>query len=184
MAVLVSGRGGNLEALLAAGIRVSLVVADRKAPALDIARGAEVPVAMIDGKFFQDRESFGDALLATLRAHAIDLVVLAGFMRVLAGKVVQYYQGRMVNIHPSLLPDFPGLDTHARALAAGAKAHGCTAHWVTEEVDQGPIIRQAEVPVLKGDDVETLAARVAAAEHRLYPEVVRDVIAGRELPPS
>lgn len=151
---------------------------------MDIARGAEVPVAMIDGKFFQDRESFGDALLATLRAHAIDLVVLAGFMRVLAGKVVQYYQGRMVNIHPSLLPDFPGLDTHFRALSSRVRTHGCTAHWVTEEVDQGPIIRQAEVPVLKGDDVQTLAARVATAEHRLYPEVVRDIVAGRELPPS
>lgn len=181
--MLVSGTGGNLQALLDAGIDVSLVIADRRCRAWERARAVPVPAAMLDHGAFAGQGPFEDALAATLRAFGISLVALAGFMRVLGPAFVRHYKGKMVNIHPSLLPKFQGLDTHARVLEAGETTHGCTVHWVTEEVDQGPVIRQAKVQVLEGDDATTLAARVTKAEHKLYPAVIKDILAGKERPP-
>ena len=183
VAVLVSGDGGNLQALLDSGVEVSLVAADRRAKALERARTAKVPTAMLDRAAYSGRQQHEEALKSTIDAYGADLIVLAGFMRVLSAGFVRYYSGKMVNIHPSLLPEFPGLDTHSRALKAGVHKHGCTVHWVTDEVDKGPVIRQSEVPVLAGDDPDLLAARVASAEHDLYPAVVGDILAGRERSP-
>jgi phosphoribosylglycinamide formyltransferase-1 len=135
--------------------------------------------AVVDHKAFPDRESFDTALARCIDLHAPRLVVLAGFMRVLTAGFVQRYAGRLLNIHPSLLPAFTGLDTHARALAAGAKLHGCTVHFVTEALDHGPIVAQAAVPVLDDDTPDTLAARVLRQEHRLLPAAVRWFLEGR-----
>ena len=142
-------------------------------------RAAGVAAETLDHKGFDGREAFEAAVTQALEAARVDLVCLAGFMRVVSAGFVRHWQGRMINIHPSLLPLFPGLDTHARALAAGVKLHGCSVHYVTEEVDGGPIIGQAAVPVLAGDDPDSLAARVLAAEHRLYPACLRLVAAGK-----
>lgn len=172
--VLISGRGSNLQAILDAGIPVSAVISNQPgAGGLAIAARRGVATAVVDHRRFATREAFDAALAHEIDRHAPRLVALAGFMRVLTPGFVERYAGRLVNIHPSLLPELPGLDTHARALAAGAKRHGCTVHFVTAELDHGPIIAQASVPVLAGDTEETLAARVLAQEHLIYPRALR-----------
>lgn len=172
--VLISGRGSNLQAMLDAGIPVSAVISNQPgAGGLAIAEHRGVATAVVEHRRFPTREAFDAALADEIDRHAPRLVALAGFMRVLTPGFVARYAGRLVNIHPSLLPEFPGLATHARALAAGAKRHGCTVHFVTAELDHGPIIAQASVPVLPGDTAETLAARVLAQEHLIYPRALR-----------
>jgi phosphoribosylglycinamide formyltransferase-1 len=184
VAVLISGRGSNLQSLLDAqtpdcAYRISFVLSNRPdAGGLGRAEMAGVATSVIDHTAFgNDRAAFEAALDARLLDAGIDVVALAGFMRVLTPWFVRRWGPRMINIHPSLLPLFPGLQTHARALDAGVKLHGCTVHWVTEGVDEGAIIGQAAVPVLKGDTPETLAARVLQAEHRLYPACL-DLVCG------
>ena len=178
--VLISGRGSNLQAIFDAGIPVSAVISNRAdAAGLALAAGRGVPTAVVEHRRFETREAFDAALAAEIDRYAPRLVVLAGFMRILTPGFVARYAGRLVNIHPSLLPDFPGLDTHARAIAAGARRHGCTVHFVTADLDHGPVIAQASVPVKPGDSPETLAARVLAEEHRLYPRAVRWFLDGR-----
>ena len=177
MAILASGRGSNMAALIAAAAspgfpaEVALALSNQPgAGALQAARAAGVPAACIDHRpFGRDRAAHEAALHAELLRHGIETVCLAGYMRLLTPFLVGAWAGRMLNIHPSLLPAFPGLRTHARALAAGVALHGCTVHLVTEAMDAGPILAQAAVPVLPGDDAEALAARVLAQEHRLYP---------------
>ena len=172
--VLISGRGSNLQAILDAGIPVSAVVSNQPgAGGLAIAARRGVATAVVDHRRFPTREAFDAALAGEIDRHAPRLVALAGFMRVLTPGFVARYAGRLVNIHPSLRPEGPGLDPHARALAAGAKRHGCTVHFVTAELDHGPIIAQVSVPVLPGDTAETLAARVLAQEHLIYPRALR-----------
>jgi len=183
-AVLISGRGSNMSALIAAAAdpafpaEVALVLSNRAAAAgLDVARAAGIATATVSYKAgLAGAES---EMAAALDAHGIDLVCLAGFMRLLSAGFVARWRDRMINIHPSLLPLFPGLDTHERALAAGVKVHGCTVHFVRHEMDSGPIIGQAAVPVLAGDTAETLGARVLAAEHALYPRALALVASGR-----
>lgn len=185
-AVLISGRGSNMKALIeAAGdprfpAEIALVASNvPDASGLDVARAAGVATAALDHREFGEREAFERALNAKLEETRIEFVCLAGFMRLLTPYFVDAWAGRMINIHPSLLPAFPGLDTHARALAAGARFAGCTVHFVTSEMDVGPIVGQACVPVLPGDDEAALAARVLAAEHRLYPHALGLVSSGR-----
>ena len=172
--VLISGRGSNLRALLDAGIPVSAVISNKAdAAGLAVAARRGVATRVVEHRRFATREAFDAALAAEVDRHAPRLVALAGFMRVLTPGFVARYAGRLVNIHPSLLPEFPGLDTHARALAAGVQRHGCTVHFVTAALDHGPIIAQASVPVLPGDTPDTLAARVLQQEHQLYPRAIR-----------
>jgi phosphoribosylglycinamide formyltransferase 1 len=178
--ILVSGRGSNLAALLRACVdeawpaRVVAVISNRpQAGALALAAEHGVPSAVVDHRAFPDREAFDAALAECIDTFAPDWVVLAGFMRILTTGFVERYAGRMINIHPSLLPAFPGLHTHRRAIEAGCKLAGATVHLVTPTLDHGPIIAQATVPVLPGDDEATLAARVLAAEHRLFPMALR-----------
>ena len=177
VAVLASGRGSNLQALIDAaaqedsGFVIRCVVSDRAgAGALARARAADIPAHFVDPAAHADRASYGAALDAVLTGS--DLVVLAGFMRVLGSALVQKWAGRMVNIHPSLLPKYRGLDTHQRALDAGDAEHGASVHFVTETLDGGPVILQAVIPVERGDNAASLAARVQAQEHRIYPFVV------------
>ncbi|HEY8565396.1 MAG TPA: phosphoribosylglycinamide formyltransferase [Beijerinckiaceae bacterium] len=185
VAVLVSGRGSNLVSLIEAAsapaypAEIVLVVSNRPG-AGGLARAVEagIPAVAIDHRAFPDRESFERALDAALTEHGIELVCLAGFMRVLTPWFVTRWQGRLVNIHPSLLPLFRGTHTHRQALEAGVLVHGCTVHFVVPELDAGPIIAQAAVPVVPGDTEETLAARVLAQEHRLYPQALRLVADG------
>jgi phosphoribosylglycinamide formyltransferase-1 len=172
--ILISGRGSNMQAILEAGIPVAAVLSNRAdAVGLAIAAQHGVATAVVDHRRFASREAFDAALAAEIDRHAPRLVALAGFMRILTPGFVARFAGRIMNIHPSLLPQFPGLDTHARALAAGVKCHGCTVHFVTAELDHGPIIAQASVPVLPEDTEKTLAARVLAQEHLLYPRAIR-----------
>jgi formyltetrahydrofolate-dependent phosphoribosylglycinamide formyltransferase len=186
-AVLISGRGSNMAALLAAAAdpgypaEIALVLSNREdAAGLERARASGVPTAVLESRVFgRDREAFEHAMEAELGGHGIELVALAGFMRVLTPGFVTRWQDRLVNIHPSLLPAFPGLDTHARALAAGVKLHGCTVHLVRAGVDDGPILAQAAVPVLPDDTEADLAARVLAQEHRIYPAALAWLAAGR-----
>jgi len=175
--VLISGRGSNMQALLDAGIPVSAVISNETdAAGLAVAARRGVATGVVEHRRFATREAFDAALAAEIDRHAPRLVALAGFMRVLTPGFVARYAGRLVNIHPSLLPEFPGLDTHARALAAGVKRHGCTVHFVTAQLDHGPIIAQASVPVLPGDTPDTLAARVLQQEHQLYPRAIRWIL--------
>jgi phosphoribosylglycinamide formyltransferase-1 len=177
--VLISGRGSNLQAILDAGIPVSAVISNRAdAAGLALAARRGIATAVVEHRTFASREAFEAALGAEIDRYAPRLVALAGFMRVLTPGFVARYAGRIVNIHPSLLPEFPGLDTHARALAAGAKRHGCTVHFVTAQLDHGPIIAQASVPVQEGDTAQSLAARVLAQEHELYPRAIRWLLDG------
>lgn len=177
VAVLISGRGSNMQALLEAAkapdypAEIALVLSNKpEAAGLDIARGYGVMARAIPSKpFGRDREAHERALDAVLREQDIAIVCLAGYMRVLTPWLVKCWSGRMLNIHPSLLPAYKGLDTHARVLAAGEARHGCTVHLVTDGMDEGPIVAQTEVPVLPGDTEEILAARVLAQEHALYP---------------
>ena len=174
LAILISGRGSNMRSLVEAGLPVSVVLSNRAdAAGLEFARSRGIATAVVEHRAFATREAFDQALAAAIDRHAPRLVALAGFMRVLTPAFVQRYAGRLLNIHPSLLPAFPGLDTHGRALAAGVKVHGCTVHFVTEELDSGPIVIQAAVPVLPGDSPATLAARVLEQEHRIYPRAAR-----------
>jgi phosphoribosylglycinamide formyltransferase-1 len=178
--VLISGRGSNLEALLARDIPVSAVISNRaEAKGLETAAARRIPTAVVEHRAFADRETFDAALAREIDRHAPRLVVLAGFMRVLTPGFVARYAGRLLNIHPSLLPAFPGLHTHERALASGVKVHGCTVHFVTAELDHGPIVIQAAVPVRRDDDARSLAARVLAQEHVIYPRAVRWFLDGR-----
>jgi phosphoribosylglycinamide formyltransferase 1 len=177
--ILISGRGSNMQAILEAGIPVAAVISNRAdAAGLAIAAQRGVATAVVDHRRYATRDAFDAALAAEIERHAPRLVVLAGFMRILTPGFVARFAGRIVNIHPSLLPAFPGLDTHARALAASAKRHGCTVHFVTAELDHGPIIAQASVPVLPGDTEHSLAARVLQQEHQLYPRVIRWFLEG------
>lgn len=178
--VLISGRGSNLQAILEAGIPVCAVISNQAdAAGLAVAARHGVATGVVEHRAFAGRESFDAALAAAIDRHAPKLVALAGFMRVLTPGFVARYAGRLVNIHPSLLPEFPGLDTHARALAAGVQRHGCTVHFVTAQLDQGPVISQASVPVLPGDSAQTLAARVLEQEHLLYPQAIRWFLDGK-----
>ena len=177
---LISGRGSNLQALLEAGVPVSAVISNcARAPGLEIAARCGVATRVVEHKAYASREAFDVALAAEIDGFAPKLVVLAGFMRILTPAFVTRYAGRLLNIHPSLLPAFPGLDTHEHALAAGVKLHGCTVHFVTANLDHGPIVLQAAVPVLADDTAETLAARVLAQEHVVYPVAVRWFLDGR-----
>ena len=174
--ILISGRGSNMEALLDAGLPAQVAAVVSNAPdarGLEIARAHGVSTAVVDHRAFPNRPAFDEALSAALDAYQPDVLVLAGFMRILTDGFVQRYAGRLLNIHPSLLPAFPGLHTHARALAAGVRIHGCTVHFVTPTLDHGPIVAQAAVTVLPGDSEDALAARVLAQEHRIYPQAVR-----------
>lgn len=180
--ILISGRGSNLQAILEARLPVTVaaVISNRPGAAgLDVARNHGVPVQVVDHRAFPDRPSFDTALAAEIDRHNPDLIVLAGFMRVLTDGFVARYQDRLINIHPSLLPAFPGLDTHGQALREGVKVHGCTVHFVTPKVDHGPIIVQAAVPVLPGDTEASLGARVLAQEHLIFPRAIRWFAEGR-----
>jgi phosphoribosylglycinamide formyltransferase-1 len=186
LAILISGQGSNMASLVRAcrderwPARVAAVVSNReRAPGLEAARALGVPVEALPHAAFEGREAFDAALSERLDAIGSDLVVLAGFMRILTDDFVRRFEGRLVNIHPSLLPSFAGLETHARALAAGVRVHGATVHMVTPTLDHGPILAQAAVPVRDGDDAATLAARVLRAEHRLYPRAVRWLVEDR-----
>jgi phosphoribosylglycinamide formyltransferase-1 len=187
VAILISGRGSNMAALIEAAkeadypAEIALVVSNR-ADAAGLARAerAGIATAVVDHTAYgKDREAFERALQAVLEAHRIDLVCLAGFMRLLSPWLVERWQGRMLNIHPALLPAFKGLDTHRRALAAGAKVHGATVHLVVADVDSGPILAQEGVPVREDDTVETLSARVLEIEHRIYPQALKLLAQGR-----
>ncbi len=184
--VLVSGNGSNLQAIIdatrrdALPVQILAVISNRPdAYALERARAAGIEALTLDHRGFPDRTHFDSALQALIDARAPQLVVLAGFMRVLSDAFVAHYRGRMVNIHPSLLPALRGLDTHRRALAAGLRVHGASVHLVSEELDGGAVIAQVRVPVEPHDDASTLAARVLAQEHRLYPTVLRWWAEGR-----
>jgi phosphoribosylglycinamide formyltransferase-1 len=187
VAVLISGRGSNMTALIEAAkaqdypAEIVLVVSNRpEALGLVRARESDIATALIDHKTFgEDREAFERALDAELLAKRIEIVCLAGFMRLLTPWFVNRWSGRMINIHPALLPQFKGLDTHRRALEAGVKEHGATVHFVGEAMDEGPVIVQQSVPVREGDTEATLAARVLEIEHRIYPQALRLVAEGR-----
>jgi phosphoribosylglycinamide formyltransferase-1 len=186
VAILISGRGSNMVALIDAAKAPSypaeiVLVLSNRPDAAGLARAAAegIATAVVDHtRFGKDREAFELALQSELERHRIDLICLAGFMRLLTPWFVRQWEGRMINIHPALLPEFKGLDTHARALAAGATHHGATVHFVVPEMDAGPIILQDRLEVLKSDDADTLAARVLAIEHRIYPEALARVARG------
>jgi phosphoribosylglycinamide formyltransferase-1 len=178
--ILISGRGSNMEALIAARdagnlpVNIVAVISNRPdAAGLETAARAGIVGHYIDHKAFAGREAFDAALAECIDGFAPDLVVLAGFMRILSEGFVRHYEGRLINIHPSLLPSFPGLHTHQRALDEGVRIHGCTVHFVTPTLDHGPVIIQAAVPVLDSDNEASLAARVLRQEHQVYPQAVR-----------
>ncbi len=184
--ILISGRGSNLASLLSAvesgslPARIVGVFSNQPtAPGLRTAAAYGVRTCVVDHRQFSEREGFDAALAAAIDRFAPDLVVLAGFMRILGNAFVDHYENRLINIHPSLLPAFPGLHTHRRALAEGVRIHGCSVHFVTPDLDHGPLIVQAAVPVLDDDDEATLAARVLVQEHRIYPLAVRWFAEGR-----
>ncbi len=194
--ILISGRGSNMQSLLDANLPcpIAAVISNRAdAQGLPIAQERGIPTAVVSHKDYADRASFDAALAGVIDQYAPDLVVLAGFMRILTDGFVQRYRGKLVNIHPSLLPAYPGIDTHERALSDGVRIHGCTVHFVTPSLDHGPIIIQAAVPVLRDDTPQSLAARVLHEEHRIYPQAIRwlcsnqvwlddnDVVAGSRL---
>ena len=185
VAILISGRGSNMVSLIEAArapdypAEIVLVLSNRpEAAGLDRARAAGIPARAVDHRAYPDRAAFDAALQAELEAAGIELIVLAGFMRILTDAFVEAWTGRMINIHPSLLPLFKGTHTHERALEAGVRLHGCTVHYVVPELDAGPIVAQAAVPVLPGDDADTLAARVIVQEHRLYPAALALIAGG------
>lgn len=184
--ILISGRGSNMQAILDQSANGDLPVAIRAvisnradAPGLETARAADVHTEVLDHREYTGRDAYDRALQSVIDRYEPALIVLAGFMRILTPGFVRHYEGRLLNIHPSLLPAFRGLDTHRRALAAGASAHGASVHFVTEELDGGPVIAQMNVPIQAGDDADRLAARVLQAEHRLYPAVIGWFAAGR-----
>jgi phosphoribosylglycinamide formyltransferase-1 len=184
-AILISGRGSNMAALIEAArapdfpAEIALVISNSsEAAGLALAKRAGVATAVIDPKIYAGRDKFEESMQAMLDIHRIELICLAGYMRILGGPFVNHWRGRIINIHPSLLPAYRGLRTHERALADGVAEHGCTVHFVEAELDAGPIIMQARAPVLAGDDAETLAARVLALEHRIYPKALAEVATG------
>ena len=179
---LLSGRGSNFEAIVAAHLPIEIVAVISNQPAaagLEFARAQGLVALALDHTAYSSREVFDAALAEAIERHAPDLVVLAGYMRILSPAFIARFEGRLLNIHPSLLPAFPGLKTHQRALAEGVKIHGCTVHFVTAQLDHGPIVMQAAVPVLPDDTVTTLAARVLQQEHRIYPQAIRWFAEGR-----
>lgn len=184
--ILISGRGSNMEAIVRAAreerwpARIAAVIANKpEAGGLAFAAAHGIPTAVVPNQDYPTRAAFDAVLQDTIDRHAPDLVVLAGFMRILTPGFVDHYAGRLLNIHPSLLPKFPGLHTHQQALAAGETEHGATVHFVTAELDHGPVLGQVRVPVLPGDTPDTLAARVLVEEHKLYPRAVRQFVEGR-----
>ena len=184
--ILISGRGSNMEAIVSAceaerwDARIAAVISNRAdAAGLGFAAARGIATAVVDHRAFASREDFDEALARTVATFSPDVVCLAGFMRILTPAFVTQFEGRMLNVHPSLLPVFPGLHTHRRALEAGCKVAGATIHFVTPELDHGPIVAQALVPVLADDTEETLARRVLAQEHRMYPRAVQWLIEGR-----
>ncbi len=184
--ILISGRGSNMEAILRTAAAeqwpasIAAVISNKAdASGLKTAEAAGIPALAVAHRNYPDRESFDAALAETIDHFEPDLVVLAGFMRILTPGFVQHYRGRMMNIHPSLLPSFPGLATHRQALEAGVRFHGATVHFVTPRLDHGPIVEQAVVPVYEDDTEEALAERVLIQEHVIYPRAVRDFIEGR-----
>ncbi|WP_233831825.1 phosphoribosylglycinamide formyltransferase [Paraburkholderia sp. ZP32-5] len=186
LVILISGRGSNMEAIVRAcasegwPARIAAVIASRPdAAGLAFAASHGIATAVVDHRQFADRDSFDAALAARIDAFAPDLVVLAGFMRVLTAGFVDHYAGRMLNVHPSLLPSFPGLKTHQQALDAGVRLHGASVHFVTSQLDHGPIVVQSAVPVVAGDTAAMLAERVLATEHIIYPRAVRWFVEGR-----
>jgi formyltetrahydrofolate-dependent phosphoribosylglycinamide formyltransferase len=183
--VLISGRGSNMNTLIAATMdpsypaRICGVISNRAdAAGLKVAADHNIPTKTVSHRDFDSREAHDAAIDAALREMNAEIVCLAGYMRLMEDKIVADWSGRMINIHPALLPSFKGVDTHARALSAGVRIHGCSVHFVTQDMDDGPIICQAAVPVLTGDTEETLGARVLKAEHRIYPEALRMVADG------
>lgn len=184
--VLISGSGSNLQAIIdefnhdISGVRISAVISNKaSAYGLERAKISNIPTAVVDHKKFSSREEFDAALQKCIDQYTPDLLVLAGFMRILTEGFVRHYLGRMINIHPSLLPNYKGINTHQRVLDAGDKEHGASVHYVTPELDGGPIIIQAVVPVCSGDTAETLAKRVLAQEHTIFPRVIRWIAEGR-----
>jgi phosphoribosylglycinamide formyltransferase-1 len=183
--VLISGSGSNLQALIDSQAednpaRIRAVISNRAdAFGLTRAQDADIPTAVLDHKAFDGRDSFDAALMEVIDEHAPDLVILAGFMRILTPGFVRHYQGRLLNIHPSLLPKYKGLDTHRRALEAGDSEHGCSVHFVTEELDGGPVAIQAALAVEPGENIEQLTQRVHSAEHQIYPLAMRWFAEGR-----
>ncbi len=190
LGILASGRGSNLQAVIDAiengslSARVAVVISNKRdAEALERARRHGAPDVFVDPKPFtgqpEGREAYDQALLAVLHKHDVELVLLAGYMKIVTPVLIKAYPDRMMNIHPSLLPSFPGLDVQQKALDWGVKVAGCTVHFVTDKVDEGPIIMQAAVPVVDGDTAETLSARILAQEHRIYPKAVQLFAEGR-----
>lgn len=184
--MLISGRGSNMQAIVRAAqseqwpAKIAAVISNRaEAEGLAFAAAQGIPTAVVANRNYASREEFDAALQSVIDRFAPDLVVLAGFMRILTAQFVAHFDGRIMNIHPSLLPSFPGLETHRQALAAGVKIHGATVHFVTADLDHGPIVTQAAVPVLEEDTEETLSARVLAEEHVIYPRAVRWFVEGR-----
>ena len=174
--VLLSGRGSNFEAIVAAHLPIEIVAVisnQPTAPGLEYATAQGLHAVAVDHTHYPSREDFDARLADEIERYAPDLVVLAGYMRILSAAFIARFEGRLLNIHPSLLPAFPGLKTHQRALAEGVKIHGCTVHFVTAQLDHGPIVIQAAVPVLPDDTAATLAARVLQQEHRIYPQAIR-----------
>ena len=179
--VLISGSGSNLQAIIDARLPISLrAVISNKANAygLERARQAGIPTEVIDHRDYASRADFDAVLQQHIDHYQPELVVLAGFMRILTDGLVEHYRGRMINIHPSLLPKYRGTNTHARAIEAGDAVAGCSVHWVTPELDAGPVLLQAEVPIHPGDSADTLAARVLEQEHKIYPEAIRRIASG------
>ena len=174
MVIVISGRGSNMRAIVESGLPVEAVISSvADAAGLGFARDRGIATEVVEHHALPSRDAFEAELAAAIDRHAPDIVALAGFMRILSDGFVRRYEGRMINIHPSLLPAYPGLHTHRRALEEGVKVHGCTAHFVTPRLDHGPIIAQAAVPVLPGDTEDALAARVLRQEHRIYPLALR-----------
>ena len=186
VAILISGRGSNMSALIEAAsapdypAEIALVISNKPgAKGLEIAKAKSIETATVDHATYRSREEFEAELSRHLARARIDIICLAGFMRVLTAGFVKQWEGRILNVHPSLLPAFKGVDTHARALAAGVNVHGSSVHFVVPELDSGPVVMQEEVPVLKDDTEDKLAARVLAAEHRIYPQALRLLAEGR-----
>ena len=180
--ILISGRGSNMQALLEAKLpcRVAAVISNRAdAEGLSFAKAHGIPTDVVEHRDYPDRDSFDAALARKIDSYHPDFVALAGFMRILTPNFVAHYHGKLINIHPSLLPAYGGLDTHARALRDGVRIHGCTVHFVTPDLDHGPIIIQAAVPVMRDDTEQTLAARVLREEHRIYPQAMRWLCTGQ-----
>lgn len=183
LVILISGRGSNMRSIIAAAeqgelnIDIAAVLSNRPdAAGLQFAHEAGISTAVIDHKLFESRESFDKAVAAEIDRYQPDFVILAGFMRILTAEFVDHFAGRLINIHPSLLPKFKGLHTHQRAIEAGETEHGASVHFVTAELDDGPVILQAKVPVLTDDDADTLAARVLEQEHLLYPAAIKKLV--------